>query len=87
MLKNESIAAFAQSFRGQIVQPADPDYEEARKLYNAMIDKRPRIIDVREGDLPRNFLGKVLRRQLRAQELISRHDADDAPQHELDAAN
>jgi len=27
--------------------------------------KRPRIVDVIEGDLPRNFLGKVLRRKLR----------------------
>jgi long-chain acyl-CoA synthetase len=27
--------------------------------------KRPRLIDIREEDLPRNFLGKVLRRELR----------------------
>ncbi|MEK6239043.1 MAG: long-chain fatty acid--CoA ligase [Planctomycetales bacterium] len=27
--------------------------------------KRPRIVEVIQGDLPRNFLGKVLRRQLR----------------------
>jgi long-chain acyl-CoA synthetase len=27
--------------------------------------KRPRIIEVRQADLPRNFLGKVLRRELR----------------------
>jgi long-chain acyl-CoA synthetase len=35
--------------------------------------KRPRIVEVQEGDLPRNFLGKVLRRQLRALESISDH--------------
>ena len=27
--------------------------------------KRPKIIEVCEGDLPRNFLGKVLRRKVR----------------------
>lgn len=31
-------------FRGQIIQPADADYDSARKVYNGMIDKRPRII-------------------------------------------
>ncbi|QDU39514.1 Long-chain-fatty-acid--CoA ligase [Maioricimonas rarisocia] len=29
--------------------------------------KKPRIVEVREEDLPRNFLGKVLRRELREQ--------------------
>ncbi|WP_367319260.1 FAD-binding oxidoreductase [Streptomyces sp. HUAS ZL42] len=30
--------------RGNIVQPGDPDYDEARKVYNAMHDKRPAIV-------------------------------------------
>ncbi len=30
--------------RGELIQPADAGYEEARKLYNAMIDKRPGLI-------------------------------------------
>ncbi|WP_406404191.1 FAD-binding oxidoreductase [Streptomyces sp. NBC_00879] len=30
--------------RGEIIQPADPDYDEARKVYNAMHEKRPAII-------------------------------------------
>jgi FAD/FMN-containing dehydrogenase len=30
--------------RGGSIGPGDDDYEEARKLYNAMIDKQPRLI-------------------------------------------
>ena len=33
-----------ESFRGPIVTPSDPAYDEVRKLYNAMIDKRPLVI-------------------------------------------
>ncbi len=33
-----------QSLRGELIAPADAGYEEACRLYNAMIDKRPRII-------------------------------------------
>ena len=32
------------SVRGGIVEPGDPDYDEARKVYNAMHDKRPAIV-------------------------------------------
>src|SRR5579863_2868556 len=32
------------SFRGELIQPADNTYEPARKVYNGMIDKRPRLI-------------------------------------------
>ena len=33
-----------QGFRGRLIGPADKDYDEARSLYNGMIDKRPRLI-------------------------------------------
>ncbi|MGY8667080.1 FAD-binding oxidoreductase [Bradyrhizobium sp. UFLA05-109] len=37
-------AALAKGFRGQMVTPSDATYDAARKLYNGMIDKRPRLI-------------------------------------------
>jgi FAD/FMN-containing dehydrogenase len=33
-----------QSLRGRLIGPDDADYDEARSLYNGMIDKRPRLI-------------------------------------------
>jgi UDP-N-acetylenolpyruvoylglucosamine reductase len=33
-----------KSFRGELIQPSDAGYESARKVYNGMIDKRPRLI-------------------------------------------
>jgi FAD/FMN-containing dehydrogenase len=35
---------FEASFRGQLIRPADAGYDEARRIYNAMIDKRPWLI-------------------------------------------
>jgi FAD/FMN-containing dehydrogenase len=40
----QSIDQFRASIRGELIQPADAGYESARKVYNAMIDKRPRLI-------------------------------------------
>ena len=44
-----------------------------RAVFDALIQeqlakhKRPRIVEVIEGELPKNFLGKVLRRNLRSE--------------------
>ncbi len=38
---------------------------------NLAAHKRPKLVEVLSGDLPRNFLGKVLRRQLRGPALTS----------------
>ncbi len=40
----ETVDQLRSRFRGQIIQPTDQDYESARRVYNAMIDKRPRLI-------------------------------------------
>ncbi len=44
MLEKSSIKRFTESLRGRLIQPDDPDYDEARTIYNKMIDKRPRFI-------------------------------------------
>jgi hypothetical protein len=44
MLDDKKVTAFAGTLRGELIQPADAGYDEARALYNAMIDKRPRLI-------------------------------------------
>jgi len=44
MIDQAKIDAFRQKIRGTVIEPQDAVYDEARKLYNAMIDKRPRII-------------------------------------------
>ncbi len=44
MMNDGAIADFAKGLRGPVIARSHPEYEEARKLYNAMIDKRPLVI-------------------------------------------
>src|SRR5215470_11886791 len=37
-------ADLGASFRGQLLKPADAGYEEARKVHNGLVDKRPALI-------------------------------------------
>ena len=45
-----SVDELAAQLKGTLVRPGDADYDEARALYNAMIDKRPALI-VRAADV------------------------------------
>ena len=44
MPNEQAMTAFQEKLRGTLIQPGDPAYEERRTIYNAMIDKRPRLI-------------------------------------------
>lgn len=41
---SEAIADFKSQLRGPLLQPGDPGYDEARNIWNAMIDRRPAMI-------------------------------------------
>jgi len=44
MLSEATIKKLKETLRGPLIQPKDTSYDEARKLYNGMIDKRPSVI-------------------------------------------
>ncbi len=44
MIDQVTIEEFKASLRGQLIQPSEEDYEEACKIYNAMIDRSPGMI-------------------------------------------
>jgi FAD/FMN-containing dehydrogenase len=44
MLNEATLTKFKESLRGRLIQSNDPNYDDARKLYNGMIDKRPLAI-------------------------------------------
>src|SRR3954452_7740854 len=50
ILDTGNVDAFAAQLHGAVTRPEDPDYDEVRALYNAMIDKRPALI-VRVADV------------------------------------
>jgi len=37
-------AELARTFAGQLLQPSEPGYEEARRVHNGLVDKRPALI-------------------------------------------
>jgi hypothetical protein len=44
MLNHTTIEKFKTSLRGQLIQPGDEGYDEARKVWNGMFDRRPALI-------------------------------------------
>jgi FAD/FMN-containing dehydrogenase len=43
-MSTTDLQAFKSAFRGQVFEPEDAGYDEARKIWNASIDKRPQVI-------------------------------------------
>ena len=41
VLKDAAIQGFKAQLRGTLLRPSDAGYDDARKIWNAMIDKRP----------------------------------------------
>ncbi len=44
MLDRATIEKLRAGFRGDAIEPGHPEYESARRVYNAMIDRRPALI-------------------------------------------
>jgi FAD/FMN-containing dehydrogenase len=43
-MQEEKITALKAAIRGSVITPGHPEYEIARKVYNAMIDRHPEVI-------------------------------------------
>jgi hypothetical protein len=43
-LDRDAVDKFARAFRGELIQPEDADYDQARRVWNGLIDKRPALI-------------------------------------------
>src|SRR2546425_10849272 len=50
MLSENSVKEFKSNLRGLVIEPGDKSYDDARKVYNGMIHKKPRLI-ARCGDV------------------------------------
>ena len=43
-LETKSVTELKANLRGPVIEPNDANYDDARKVYNAMINKKPRLI-------------------------------------------
>jgi FAD/FMN-containing dehydrogenase len=43
-VQQEAVTRFKNQLRGTLIEPSEAGYEEARKVYNAMISRKPRLI-------------------------------------------
>src|ERR1700709_689863 len=43
-MQQEVVNQFKDQLRGELIEPTDARYEEARQVYNAMISRKPRLI-------------------------------------------
>src|SRR5258708_25962442 len=43
-MQQDDVNEFKGQLRGDLIEPTDVQYEKERKVYNAMIDRKPRLI-------------------------------------------
>jgi hypothetical protein len=43
-MQQEAVTQLKGDLRGELIEPTDPRYDEERKVYNAMISRKPRLI-------------------------------------------
>jgi FAD/FMN-containing dehydrogenase len=43
-ISEAAVSHLRDSFQGELIQPGDPDYDQARKVWNGMFDKRPALV-------------------------------------------
>ncbi|HEX8788122.1 MAG TPA: FAD-binding protein, partial [Telluria sp.] len=43
-MRSEVVEGFRTTLRGAVLQAGDPDYDSARRIWNAMIERRPALI-------------------------------------------
>ena len=41
---DEAVKSISATFLGALLRPGDPGYDEARRVHNGLIDKRPALI-------------------------------------------
>ena len=53
MLSEAEVQSLKGAFAGELIQPGDPRYESARRVWNGMVDRRPAMIArcADEGDV------------------------------------
>jgi FAD/FMN-containing dehydrogenase/predicted ester cyclase len=44
LLADADVEAFVEGFAGDVIRPGDPDYDEARAVWNRVIDKYPALV-------------------------------------------
>ncbi len=44
MISSSTIQKFSDTLHGRLIRPDDPEYDETRALWNAMVDKKPALI-------------------------------------------
>lgn len=43
-LDADTLSGFRRRFSGDVIMPADPNYDDARRVWNGMIDRRPAVV-------------------------------------------